>query len=131
MTRWIFLTLVLYGGQSAAQANSPLAQLLLSGAWCTFTYNKTTGYSHSSRYEFLSNGTWRKGSRGEGGSSGPYGSIASQRSSGSGGGWGVQNGMLYMSEGYGPLQPVNTQVSTNSSGNPIIRADGAEYSRCN
>jgi outer membrane protein OmpA-like peptidoglycan-associated protein len=34
----------------AAQAGQNLAQLLTSSPWCSFTYNKTTGYSHTKRY---------------------------------------------------------------------------------
>jgi hypothetical protein len=118
-------------GAAFAQADqSALSRLLLSGAWCSFSYNKTSGYSKTTRYEFFGNGTYREGSRGEGGSSGPYGSIASQSGGSASGRWGVQNGMLFMAEGYGQLQPVQTQVYTNSAGYPIIRGDGIEYSRC-
>lgn len=126
-----FLSVMLFCGAAFAQADqSPLSRLLLSGAWCSFSYNKTTGYSKTTRYEFLGNGTYRKGRRGEGGSSGPYGSIASQSGGSGGGRWGVQNGALFMAEGYGQMQPVQTQVYTNSAGHPIIRGDGIEYSRC-
>ncbi len=127
----MFTLMLICGGTACAQADqSPLSRLLLSGAWCSFSYNKTTGYSKSVRYEFFSNGTFREGRRGEGGSSGPNGSMASQSSGGASGRWGVQNGILFMSDGYGPLQPVQTQVYANSSGQPVIRGDGLEYSRC-
>ena len=127
----MFLLMMLFGSAAFAQADqSHLSRLLLSGAWCSFSYNKTTGYSKTVRYEFYSNGTFREGQRGEGGSSGPYGSMASQSGGGASGRWGVQNGVLFMAEGYGQFQPVQTQVYTNSSGQPIIRGDGLEYSRC-
>src|SRR5450759_1609439 len=126
-----FLFLVLFCGAACAQADqSPLSRLLLSGAWCSFSYNKISGYSKTTRYEFLGNGTYRQGRRGEGGSSGPYGSIARQSGASAGGRWGVQNGVLFMAEGYGQMQPVQTQVYTNSAGYPIIRGDGVEYPRC-
>jgi hypothetical protein len=125
------LSVMLFCGAAFAQADqSPLSRLLLSGAWCSFSYNKTSGYSKTTRYEFLGNGTYRQGRRGEGGSSGPYGSIASQSGGRGVGRWGVQNGVLFMAEGYGQMQPVRTQVYTNSAGNPIIKGDGIEYSRC-
>jgi hypothetical protein len=115
-----------------AQAKpAPLERLLLSGAWCSFSFNKITGYSNTTRYEFFANGTYRKGRRGEGGSSGPYGSIASQSQGAGGGRWAMQNGALFMSQGNDAMQPVQTQAYTNSAGHPIIRGDGVEYSRCN
>ncbi len=130
--RWLtFLSVMLFCGAAFAQTDqSPLSRLLLSGAWCSFSYNKTTGYSKTTRYEFLGSGTYREGRRGEGGSSGPYGNIASQSGASGGGRWDVQNGVLFMAGGYGQMQPVQTQVYTNSAGHPIIRGDGIEYSRC-
>ena len=122
---------MLFCGTAFAQADqSPLSRLLLSGAWCSFSYNKISGYSKTTRYEFFANGAYREGRRGEGGSSGANGSIASQSAGSGGGRWGVHNGMLFMAEGYGQMQPVQTQVYTNSAGHPIIRGDGIEYSRC-
>ncbi len=104
--------------------------LLLSSAWCTFSYNKTTGYSNTTRVRFSRNGTYSTGGRAEGYSSGRGGTYASQRDSGSGGKWKVVKGELYLSEGYGPLNPVRTVVKKNSNGYPVIVADGVEYSQC-
>jgi hypothetical protein len=47
-----------------------------------------------------------------------------------GGLWRVMNGELFMSEGGGGLEQVHTVLKRNSSGYPIIVADGAEYSQC-
>lgn len=113
-----------------AQAGGISSDLLLSGAWCTFSYNKITGYSKSTRVRFSPDGTYGMGSRGEGYSSGPYGSIASQRDAGEGGRWKVVNGELYLSEGYGELEHVRTVLKRNSNGFPVIVADGVEYSQC-
>jgi hypothetical protein len=113
-----------------ALAGGVTNELMLSSAWCTFTYNKTTGYSNTKRVAFAPNGAWFSGARGEGGSSGANGSVYSQRDSRAGGAWKVQRGELYMSEGGAPLEPVQTLVKRNSNGYPIIVADGVEYSQC-
>lgn len=49
---------------------------------------------------------------------------------GASGRWTVQGGELSMPEGDGPLEPVSTALKRNSSGYPIIVADGVEYSQC-
>jgi hypothetical protein len=104
-------------------------ELLLSSPWCTFKYNKVSGYSSSTRVTFSPNGMWSSGSRGEGGSSGRAGSVYGQRDSGNGGRWAVQQGELYMSEG-AQMEHVRTVVKRNNNGFPIIVADGVEYSQC-
>jgi hypothetical protein len=114
----------------AAHAGGVSPNLLTSSAWCTFTYNKTTGYSHSKRYFFNANGTYGTGSRGEGYSSGGGGSMASQRNASGGGLWKVENGELFMAEGRSRLERVGTVVKRNNNGYPIIVADGVEYSQC-
>jgi len=114
----------------SASAGGVSNELLLSSTWCNFTYNKTTGYSHSKRVRFNANGTYSTGSRGEGYSSGSGGSMASQRDSAAAGMWKVMNGELFMSEGGGGLEHVQTVLKRNSNGYPIIVADGAEYSQC-
>ena len=115
---------------SCAQAGGMSNELLTSSAWCTFTYNKTTGYSHSKRYQFSANGTYGTGSRGEGYSSGSGGTMASQRNSAGGGRWRIEKGELFMSEGGGKLEHVGTVLRRNNNGHPIIVADGVEYSQC-
>lgn len=108
-----------------------LSQLLLSSAWCSFSYNKTTGASSSSRYQFFRNGTWGMGARGETYNSGPNGTVAGQSDSGGSGQWAVKNGTLWLSETGGALQPVDGfSVTRNSNGSPIINADGREFSMC-
>jgi hypothetical protein len=104
--------------------------LLLSSAWCTFSYNKTTGYSNTTRARFSKNGTYSTGGRAEGSTSGKSGSYSSQSDSRGAGKWKVTKGELYISEGNGQLNPVRTVVKRNSSGYPIIVADGVEYSQC-
>jgi hypothetical protein len=105
-------------------------ELLLSSAWCTFKYNQTTGYSNTTRVRFNKNGTYSTGGRAEGSTSGRGGTYSSQSDSRGNGQWKVVKGELYISEGYGQLNPVRTVVKRNSSGYPIIVADGVEYSQC-
>ena len=109
-----------------------LSQLLLSSAWCSFSYNKVSGASHTSRAQFFPDGTWSGGSRGETYSSGSGGSVAGQHDAGSRGRWKVQNGQLFMSNPpeAPSLAPVTMKITRNSSGAPIITADGTEYSQC-
>jgi hypothetical protein len=105
-------------------------ELLLSSAWCTFTYNKVSGYSSTKRVTFAPNGAWSQGARTEGGSSNPYGSVYGQRDSRAAGAWRVQGGELFMSDGAGALEPVRTVLKRNNNGYPVIVADGVEYSQC-
>lgn len=112
-----------------AAAGGMSNELLLSSAWCTFTYNKISGTSRSKRVTFSPNGMWSMGGRAESYSSGRSGSVAGQTDSGGGGQWRVQNGELFMSEG-GQLEHVQTVLKRNNNGYPIIVADGVEYSQC-
>jgi len=114
----------------SAHAGGVSNELLLSSAWCTFTYNKTTGYSNTTRVRFNKNGTYGTGGRAEGHSSGRGGTYSSQNDSSGGGRWKVNKGELYISSGNGQLAPVKTVVKRNSNGYPIILADGVEYSQC-
>lgn len=117
-------------GNNNSAGKDNLSKLLLSSAWCSFSYNQTTGYSHTKRVQFYQNGTWSSGSQGEGYSSGYGGNMASQHNSGGDGQWQVKGGQLYMSEAGGYLEPVSMQVNYNSNGSPILKADGVEYSQC-
>lgn len=121
------------GPQAPADAHSAkLSQLLLSSAWCSFTYNKVSGASNSTRVQFSANGNWSAGSRGETYSSGLAGSVAGQHDEGAGGQWAVQQGQLFMSNPpeTPALSPVNLTIKQNSNGYPILTADGKEYSQC-
>lgn len=117
-------------GPKAAGAD-PMSKLLLSSAWCSFSYNKVSGTSRTERFVFLPNGTWSNAARGETYNSGPNGTVAGQHDSGGGGRWEVRGGVVWMSEGDGPLTPIPGSVTTNSNGYPIITSNGREYSSCN
>ncbi|MBI5659752.1 MAG: hypothetical protein HZC43_09470 [Nitrosomonadales bacterium] len=122
------------GGPAATGKGAPdqLSQLLLSSAWCTFKYNQTTGASNTTRYQFFSNGTYSNSGRGETYNSGRYGTVAGQHDSGGSGRWAVRDGLLYVSSPpeQPDLQPARVTVTRNSSGYPIIHAEGVEYSMC-
>jgi len=118
----------------AAAGKDQLSQLLLSSAWCSFSFNKVSGASNQSRVQFFPNGTWASGSQAETYNSGSAGTVAGQYNSGSGGQWAVKNGQLYLSDP--PETPSLTlvqpfSVTANSNGYPIINALGREYSSCN
>lgn len=123
----------LAGNAPKVPLKDPLAQLLLSSAWCTFRYNQTTGYSSSSRVQFSPNGTYSTGAQGEGYSSGAGGTWGSQSNSAGGGQWTVKKGVLYLNAppAQPDLVPLPLQVKRNSSGYPIIvTGEGVEYSQC-
>lgn len=117
---------------TAANASDPLAQLLLSSAWCTFKYNQTSGASSTTRLQFFNNGTYSNSGRNESYSSGRYGTVAGQSDSGGSGQWAVRKGQLYISTPpeQPALQPTQITVTRNSSGYPIIHAEGVEYAMC-
>jgi hypothetical protein len=121
----LFLTIAL-----PIQAGGLSNNLILSSAWCTFSYNQVTGYSKSTRVRFSRNGTYSTGSRGEGSTSGKSGSYSSQSDTSGGGRWKVVKGELYLSSGNGKLELVKTVLKRNSNGYPVIIADGVEYSQC-
>ena len=125
----LFLAFAAIACAGHAAAGGVSNELLLSSAWCTFTYNKVSGTSRSKRVTFSPNGMWSMGGRAESYSSGRSGSVAGQTDSGGGGEWRVQNGELFMSEG-GQLEHVQTVLRRNNNGYPIIVADGVEYSQC-
>ncbi|TXT24483.1 MAG: hypothetical protein FD134_1539 [Gallionellaceae bacterium] len=117
---------------TAKGAPDQLSQLLLSSAWCSFKYNQYTGTSNTTRYQFFGNGTYSNSGRGETYNSGRYGTVAGQHDSGGSGRWAVRDGLLYFSSPpeQPDLQPARVTVTRNSSGYPIINADGVEYSMC-
>ncbi len=116
--------------EKAAASKDRLSELLLSSAWCSFTYNERTGASHQSRVVFRGDGTWSSGARGETYSSGKYGTVSGQSDSGDGGLWRAQGGRLLLSQGAGPLEDAGLGVKLNSNGYPILTAGGREYSQC-
>ena len=118
--------------QPRGAGNDQLSQLLLSGAWCSFSYNKISGASSTTRVVYYRNGTWALGGQSETYNSGANGAVAGQYNSNNGGLWEVRGGQLFMSYGQNPVQLIQPfSVTLNSSGYPIINSLGKEYSRCN
>ena len=116
----------------AKNASDPLAQLLLSSAWCTLKYNQTTGASSTFRFQFFNNGAYSNSGRSETYNSGRNGAVAGQYDNGGRGQWAVRNGQLYVSSPpeQPDMQPMPVTVSRNSSGYPVINTEGVEYSMC-
>jgi hypothetical protein len=131
---WLLLALAAFlpAAQAAGKTGDPLSKLLLSSAWCSFSYNQYTGTSHTTRYQFFRNGTYSNSARGETYNSGRNGTVAGQHDSGGAGRWAVRQGQLYLSAPpeQPSLQPVALKVTRNSNGYPILNADGVEYSAC-
>lgn len=75
----------------APAGNSPLTQLILSSAWCSFTYNKISGASSTTRVQYFRDGTWSTGGRSETYNSGANGAYAGQSNSTDHGRWEVRN----------------------------------------
>jgi hypothetical protein len=116
--------------------DAQLRAFLLSSAWCSFSYNKVSGSTNTSRNVFLANGILMIGTNREGGTvnqngggAGANGSYYSQSQGGQQARWQVQGGQLYVDLGQG-MQAVPMQITRNSSGYPIITASGTEYSQC-
>ena len=113
-----------------------LRDLLLSSAWCSFSYSQTSGSTNTSRNVFLADGRLLVNTNHEGGTVNQYGggatpngSVYSQSQGGGSYRWQVQGGQLYLDGGEG-FQAVPLSIARNSNGYPIITADGKEYSQC-
>ena len=120
--------------QQAPQAGTPLdaqlTQLLVSSAWCTFSYNQISGASTKERVVFGRDGSFIQQTGGEAYSSGRNGTYAGQSSGGTRGRWRVQGGGLQVSGDGSNWQPQPLQVTRNSSGYPIVNSGGKEYMQC-
>lgn len=118
--------------QAPPAQSDQLSQLLLSSAWCSFSYSSASGTTRTTRVVFSADGTWSLGGNRETSWSGQNGSYVGQSGSAANGRWLVKNGQLSMSNPpeTPELEPVALTVARNSSGYPIITADGVEYSMC-
>lgn len=111
--------------------DSQLSRLLTGNAWCSFTYNKTSGTSRTERVVFRPDGVVLQGSEAQTHSSGYGGSVAGQHRGGAQGRWRVAGSALELSEDGFNWQPQALQLTRNSNGYPILKSGGKEYSACN
>jgi hypothetical protein len=114
----------------AVAQDAQLRQLLLSSAWCSFTYNKTTGASRTERAQFAPNGTMFLSTGAQSHSSGPHGSATGQSASSRSLQWRVERSELLFSEDGVTWEAVEINVKRSSNGGFIIVADGKEYAQC-
>jgi hypothetical protein len=130
------------GGAASPSGNSAqdqqLSQLLLSTAWCTFSFSGGSTYSGGSygrtsrtRTVFSPNGAVQQTSGSESTNSGAAGNVYGNNAGGVNARWRVQGGVLSVSADGAEWKPVQLQVTYNSNGAPILKADGVEYMRCN
>jgi hypothetical protein len=116
-------------GPATAYTDQEISTALMANAWCSFSYNQTTGYSHSKRAVFGGNGILSINSGNEGGSSGYGGSYYGQSSGGESYGWAVKGGVLYLSDG-ATWNAHSLDAKNNSNGSLILIVDGKEWSTC-
>jgi len=119
------------GGVAASPQDQQIAQLLLRSAWCSFSYSSTSGASSKERIVFQPDGSGIRQSGGETYSSGYGGTYAGQSSGARPFQWRVQGGNLMASTDGMQWEPVPLQITTNSSGYPIITSGRKEYMMCN
>ena len=83
---------------AAAQSDGEIRQVLLSSAWCSFSYNQVSGTSRTERVQFFPNGSASISSGAESYSSGRAGTATGQSSRAQTVYWRVQGGDLHLSE---------------------------------
>jgi hypothetical protein len=115
---------------AAAQTDAEIRQVLLSSAWCSFTYNKVSGASRTERAQFSPQGTLVVSSGAESYSSGRSGSVAGQSTGGATYFWKVERGDVHLSEDRFSWRAVGLEGKRNSNGSIILTADGKEYAQC-
>jgi hypothetical protein len=127
-------------GGAAAPASTQDQQaerFLMANAWCSFSYSGSSTYggtssgnTSTSRVVFAANGIVQRTSGGERTNSGSAGSVWGSNSSAESGRWKVENANLFVSADGAQWQMVRTEVTRNSNGSPILKADGIEYMVC-
>jgi hypothetical protein len=106
-------------------------QILMSSAWCSFTYNKVSGTSATRRVVLRPDGIMTVNGGAETYSSGNGGTVAGQSSNGSTMRWKYEGLRLYLDDGSGAgFQDVGLTASRNSNGSIILMAAGREYAMC-
>jgi hypothetical protein len=114
---------------SAGDGDPRLRQLLLSSAWCSFSYSQTSGTTHQSRVVLHPDGRLTRDSGAETYSSGSAGTYFGASNDAQAARWKLDRQRLLIDGGEG-FQDVGLQVTQNSSGYPILKANGVEYMMC-
>lgn len=138
MTKRVFLLVCLCSvagaasAQTASQQDAQIRQVLTANAWCSFTYNKISGASHTRRVVFQPDGMLYTTGGGETYSSGRNGTVSGQSNSRQAARWKVYQQRVYADpmDGSG-YQDLEVSASRNSNGYLILKSDGREYSMCN
>lgn len=114
-----------------------LHDLLVSTAWCSFSYSGGSTYSGGSagttrttRVVFAPDGSVTESRNGETTSSGSYGQTYGSNSGGQQGRWKVQGGQLLLSADGMQWAPQPLKIEPNSNGSPIVTSGGREYMVC-
>lgn len=106
-------------------------QILMSSAWCSFSYNKVSGASATRKVIFRQDGVMSIQGGAETYSSGYGGIYAGQTNSASAMLWKFENMRLFVDDRSGTgYQDVGLTSTTNSNGAIILKAQGQEYSMC-
>jgi hypothetical protein len=116
------------GNAQDAQAR----QVLTNNAWCSFTYNKTSGTSTTRKVVFRPDGVMTVNGGAETYSSGYGGTYAGQSRNGGAMRWRLENLRVFVDQGNGAgFQDIGLTATRNSNGSLILSAGGREYSMCN
>ena len=120
------------GAPGAAAQDAQARQILLSSAWCSFTYSQVSGTSTTRKVVFRPDGVMTVNGGAETYSSGAAGSYAGQSATSGAMRWKLESLRLYIDQGDGAgFQDVGLTAERNSNGYPILHAGGREYSMCN
>jgi hypothetical protein len=118
--------------QTGNPQDAQIRQVLTANAWCSFSYNKISGASHTRRVVFRPDGMLLTTGGGETYSSGSAGTVAGQSNSRQSARWKVYQQRVYADplDGSG-FQDLEVTATRNSNGYLILKSDGREYSMCN
>jgi hypothetical protein len=106
-------------------------QILMSTAWCSFTYNKVSGTSTTRRVVLRPDGIMTINGGAETYSSGAGGTYAGQSSNANAMRWKYEGLRLYLDDGSGAgFQDVGLTATRNANGSIILMAAGREYAMC-
>lgn len=123
---------------AATPQDQQIASLLLSSAWCSFSYSGgstftggTAGTTRTARTVFRADGTVTQTNNSETTNTGAPGNIYLNNRGGQQGRWKIQNGLFMLSADGIQWASQRLDISRNSNGYPIVKADGVEYMMCN